>query len=168
MAEEVKDTQEEETTEEQSEKTFTQAEVDALIARRVAREKKGMPSAEELEAFRTWQSNQQTDAEKITKLTGERDTAQSALSTANAKIEQYERERFLLQSGIPADDVDYYAFKIGKLVTDDKPFEEAAKEYLKEHTSRRARVDTSASVGGGTSKPNPNDAMNDIIRNFRA
>lgn len=156
--------------ENEEEKTFTQAEVDALISKRVARATRGMPSSEELEAFRTWQSNQQTDAEKITKLTGERDTAQSELSTAKEKLEQYERERFLVKNGVPAEDVDYYAFKIGKLVTDDKPFEEAAEEFLKEHNApSKARVDTSASLnGGGKSPASPNEQMNNIIRNFRA
>ena len=164
MADEARENEQQE---QQEEKTFTQAEVDALIDKRLARERKGMPTAEELTAFRTWQENQQTDADKINKLTGERDTAQSALNSANEKLEQYERERYLLRAGIPADDVDYYAFKIGKLVTEDKPFEKAAEEYLKDHSSRRVRIETGASLGGGSAKPNPNDAMNDIIRNFR-
>lgn len=36
------------------EKTFTQAEVDTLIGKRLAKAMKGMPSEEEMTAFRTW------------------------------------------------------------------------------------------------------------------
>lgn len=39
----------------QQEKTFTQAEVDALIAQRLARERKKYPGAEQLAAFAAWQ-----------------------------------------------------------------------------------------------------------------
>ena len=41
----------------QQEKTFTQAEVDALIAQRLARERKKYPSAEELAAFNAWRQS---------------------------------------------------------------------------------------------------------------
>ena len=37
------------------ERTFTQAEVDALITQRLARERKKYPSAEEMAAFAAWQ-----------------------------------------------------------------------------------------------------------------
>lgn len=42
-------------TAQEQEKTFTQAEVDTLIAQRLARERKKYPSPEELAAFHTWQ-----------------------------------------------------------------------------------------------------------------
>ena len=41
--------------------------------------------------------------------------------------------KFLLDKGVPTGDVDYYAFKIGKLVTDTTDFEKAAEQFLKEH-----------------------------------
>ena len=42
------------------EKTFTQAEVDTLIGKRLAKAMKGMPSEEEMTAFRTWKINRTT------------------------------------------------------------------------------------------------------------
>ena len=39
-------------------KTFTQEEVDAMIGKRLAKAMKGMPSEEELTAYRTWQAGQ--------------------------------------------------------------------------------------------------------------
>lgn len=159
------------------EKTFTQAEVDNIVSRRIARATKGMPSEDELSAFRAWQENQQTEADKIEKLTGERDTANTALAAANAELEQYRRERYLIGHGVAADDVDYYAYKIGKLVTDDKDFETAAGEYLAAHqkpkeeapppaaTGPTVTVSTGAPIGGGNLAPRTlNETINSMLR----
>ena len=59
MAEEM-NVQSTETTAEPQEKTFSQAEVDALIQKRLERERKKYPNDEELSAFRSWQESQQT------------------------------------------------------------------------------------------------------------
>lgn len=61
------------------EKTFTQAEVDAMIGKRLAKAMKGMPSEEELTAYRTWQTGQAGEKERWDKLTGERDTLSGKL-----------------------------------------------------------------------------------------
>lgn len=156
-----------------AEKTFTQAEVDALIARRVTRALKGMPDEEELNSFRSWQKDRNTERETINSLTTERDTANTALAAANSKLEQYERERYLLAKGVKADDVDYYAYKIGKLVTKDKNFEQAAEEYLADKNPTREEsngkqtvsFDTAASVGQGkTAEMSLNERMNRKLR----
>lgn len=141
------------------EKTFTQEEVDALIARRVAREKKGMPTAEELEQFRSWQKTQQTETEKLNTAVKERDEANKAFENA-------QKENCLLRMGVPADDVDYYVFKIGKLVTDKKDFESAARDFFKDKKPRNTVIAEMGAEGAGKSK-SVNDAMNDIIRNAR-
>lgn len=154
--------------------TFTQAEFDALISKEkamaVAKATKGMPTDEELTAFRTWQQSQQTEQERWNNITKERDTVRTELSAAQKKLEQYRREKFLLSKGVSADDVDYYAFKIGKLVTDTTDFETAAAEYLKDHAPKepepgRMRVEMAAPLGGNIStKATTNDAMNAMIR----
>lgn len=150
------------------EKTFTQADVDTIVARRLAKAQKGMPSDEELSAFRAWKDSQQTEQQRWDTLKGERDTARTELTAAQAKIEQYERERLLLAKGVSAEDVDYYAFKIGKLVTDSKSFEQAATEYLASSQPRSTvRVDLGGSLAGGAVKSTPNDAMNALIRGAR-
>ena len=45
-------------------KTFTQADVDRIVADRLFRERKNQPSAERLKAFEKWEKTQQTEAEK--------------------------------------------------------------------------------------------------------
>lgn len=151
-----------------AEVTFTQTEVDALVSREkakaVAKATKGMPTEEELTAFRTWKDSQQTEKDKLNNVTKERDTALTQLKEAQEKLEQYDREKYLSGKGIPAEDVDYYAFKIGQLVTDKKSFEQAAEEYLKDKNISRVRVEMTAGLSGNNSQPNSNDTMNALIR----
>lgn len=149
------------------EKTFTQAEVDTLIGRRLAKAMKGMPDADELSAFRAWKGNQGAENDRINTLTQERDASKASLAAAQVELEQYKREKLLLGKGIPADDVDYYAYKIGKLVTKDKTFEQAAEEYLTQTGRSRVRVDMSAQLTGKGVEPTANEAMNALIRGAR-
>ncbi len=115
-------------------KTFTQAEVDALIAARLARATKGMPDKAELAEFRNWKGSQQTEADKLSAAERERDDARN-------EAEQYKRQLYLLSKGVPADDLDYYAYKIGKMVTQDTDFEAAAEVYLKDHPVSKPQAD---------------------------
>ena len=156
-------------TAQEPEKTFTQADMDAAIQKRLDRERKKYPSEEELNAFRTWKESQQTEKERWDNLTKERDTARTELTAVQSELEQYRQEKFLLSKGVPAGDVDYYAFKIGKLVTDTTDFETAAEAYLKEHAPKeqdpapgRMRVQLGAPLGGGNPPPM---SINEIINN---
>ena len=69
----------------QPERTFTQAEVDAIIQTRLERERKNLPSKDELSAFRNWKASQQTEEERMQSIIKERDTNAAALKEANAK-----------------------------------------------------------------------------------
>ena len=55
MADENENAPGAESTAQQQERTFTPAEVDAMIAQRLARERKKYPGPEELAAFYAWQ-----------------------------------------------------------------------------------------------------------------
>ncbi len=153
------------------EKTFTQAEVDSILGKRLAKAMKGMPGDEELTAFRAWKESQQTEKERWDTLTRERDEGKTALAAAQSELEQLKREKFLLGKGVPADDVDYYAFKIGKLVSETVDFEKAAEQFLKEHTPQEpatpsggVRVDFGAPLGGGKSSMTMSDYINNKLR----
>ena len=151
-----------------SEKTFTQAEVDSAVGKAIARIKKGIPGEEELTAFRAWKESQQTGKEKWDTLTKERDESRASLAEARAKVEQFEREKFLLGKGVPAEDVDYYAFKIGKQVTDTVDFQKAAEIYLKDNPpAGTVTVDLSAPLGGGRHQKTESEMMNSLIRGAR-
>jgi len=139
-----------------------------MFGRRLAAAMKGMPGKDELAEFRTWKESQQTEKERWDALTKERDESRAALTAAQAELEQYRREKFLLSKGVAADDVDYYAFKIGKLVTDDTDFEKAAEQYMKDNPPvGTVRVDMGAPLGTGQSAKSENETMNSLIRGAR-
>ncbi len=153
---------------EQQAATFTQADVDNIVNKRLERERKKYPSADELTAFRAWKESQQSENDKLNALQRERDESAAALTAAQAELEQYRREKYLLSKGVSGEEVDYYAFKIGKLVTDELTFEKAAEQYLKEHpTAGSMRVDTAAPLSGGKPGLTPNEQMNSLIRGAR-
>lgn len=151
---------------EQQAATFTQADVDNIVNKRLERERKKYPSADELTAFRAWKESQQSENDKLNALQRERDESAAALTAAQAELEQYKREKYLLSKGVNGEDVDYYAFKIGKLVSDELTFEKAAEQYLKDHPAAGGmRVDTSAPLAGGTqAKMTLNERINQKLR----
>lgn len=153
---------------EQQEQTFTQADVDRIVGQRLARERAGMPSAEELAAYRTWKADE--DKRKgvdVDAIKAERDSAKNDLATVRAELEGLKNEKLLRDKGVPEEEIEFYAFKIGKEIEDGKTFAEAAEKYLKANPIGRARVATSASLGGEKKKLDTNAEMNAILRGKR-
>lgn len=74
-------------------KTFTQEEVDAMIGKRLAKAMKGIPSEEEITAYRTWKDGQQTEQERQAKRDKELAESKSALTAAQTEIEQMKRDK---------------------------------------------------------------------------
>lgn len=144
------------------EKTFTQAEVDAMIGKRLAKAMKGMPSEEELTAYRTWQAGQAVEKERWDKLTGERDALTGKLTTAEAERDQMKRELYVLKKGLSGEEAEFIAFKAGKMVSDKVTFEQAVDELTADR--KKTTFDWTAPVGGGEKKGGENDVMNALIR----
>ena len=88
------------------------------------------------------------------------------LEASRARVTELERERLLLARGVPEEDLDYYVFKIGKLVTEKRDFAAAAGEYLKQRARRHpAPVSTGASLSGRTARTQSvNETMNRLLR----
>ena len=146
-------------------KTFTQAEVDAIVNNRLARERKNQPSADELAKFRKWQSEQQTPEQREA-------VTQAQIDSALADAEMLRRENYLLRQGIDPEDVDFYVYKISKTMEDGDEFEDAAKAFLKEHKAGKhggsgVRVDLGGRFDGSNSKKTTNQQMNDLLRRAR-
>ena len=80
-------------------KTFTQADVDRIVADRLSRERKNQPSAERLKAFEEWEKSRMTEAEKASETARE-------LSEAKAAAESLRHENAVIRAGVNADDVD--------------------------------------------------------------
>ena len=143
-------------------KTFTQEEVDAMIGKRLAKAMKGMPSDEELTAYRTWKEGQAGEKERRDKLTGERDTLSGKLTTAESERDQLKRELYVLKKGLTGEEAEFIAFKAGKMVDDKTTFEQAVDALTAGR--RKTTFDWTAPVGGGSQKDSVNDAMNALIR----
>ena len=144
------------------EKTFTQAEVDAMIGKRLAKAMKGMPSEEELTAYRIWQTGQADEKERWDKLTGERDTLSGKLTAAESERDQLKRELYVLKKGLTGEEAEFIAVKAGKMVDDKTTFEQAVDALTADR--KKTTFDWTAPVGGGSSKTGENDLMNALIR----
>lgn len=147
-------------------KTFTQEEVDAIVGKRLAKAMKGVPSEEELTAYRSWKESQQTEQERWNNLTKERDTANGKVSSLTAELEQAKRDNYILSKGLTGDEAEFISFKAAKMV-DEKTTFEAAVDQLTAERDKKPKFDWTAPVGGGGPKHSVNDVMNSIIRGAR-
>lgn len=137
-------------------RTYTQEQLDAIIDRAQKRATKGLFTPEQMQAKDT----------TIATLTGERDSANADKAALQAELDELKHEKFLAGKGVSADMREFYAYKIGKLVTDKKTFEQAAEEYIKDNPpAGTVRMSTGGGVGGGSHQPpSSNDVMNALIR----
>lgn len=161
MAEEV-NVQGTENTALEQEKTFTQADVDKLIQSRLERERKKYPSEEEITAYRRWKDSQQTEQERQAKRDKDLADSKSALTAAQAEIEQMKRDKYVLAKGMTGDDAEFIAFKALKMVDDKTTFEQAV-DRLTENR-QKVKFDWAAPAGGGERPNATNAAMNSLIR----
>ena len=151
-----------ETTAIEQEKTFTQADVDALIQKRLERERKKFPNDEEMTAYRTWKDNQQTEQERQAKQAKDLADSKAALTALQAEAEQLKRDKYVLSKGLTGEDAEFIAFKASKMVNDKTTFEQAVDELTANR--KKATFDWTAPAGGGTKETNMNSTMNALIR----
>ena len=165
MTEEVKETtaQQENPTTTAEEKKFSPAEVDDLISKRLARERKKYPTDEELADWRNWKETRQQGEEASAKAPRELNDYKTKYDHAIRELEQARNEMYLLAKGVPGEDVDYYAYKISKLTNEETTFEQAAQKYLEEKHIGGMKVSTGVQVTGSAAK-SENDVINDALR----
>ena len=143
--------------------TYEQAEEDALKG---YFQKQGMSEAEVTQAIADFREKQKSRQPNVAALEAERDEAQE-------KLQQYENEKVLAGMRVKQEDLDYVAFKVGRLVTDKKYFKTAAAEWLKENPRYAVKSNYRVSTGadntqgsGGTQTGNEmiNEAIRSAIR----
>lgn len=106
-----------------SEKTFTQEELNKIVQERLEKEKKKMPSKEDLKAFKDWKESQKTEAEKKAEKEAE---YQKTLNELN----NLKQTNAVLEAGVNKDDADYVLFKVSKM---EGEFEENLAKFLKDN-----------------------------------
>lgn len=117
------DTQTTNQNEGQAEKTFTQEELNKIVQDRLDKEKKKMPSKEELKAFKEWQESQKTAEQKQAEKDAEYQKTLNELNTLK-------RTNAVLEAGVNKDDADYVLFKVGKM---EGEFDENLAKFLKDN-----------------------------------
>lgn len=143
-------------------KTFTQEEVDAMIGKRLAKAMKGIPSEEELTAYRTWKDSQQTEQERQAKQAKDLADSKDALTASQAEVEQLKRDKYVLGKGLTGEDAEFIAFKALKMVDDKTTFEQAVDKLTENR--QKVKFDWTAPAGGGEKQNATNAAMNSLIR----
>ena len=118
------DTQTTNQNEGQAEKTFTQEELNKIVQERLDKEKKKMPSKEDLKAFKDWKESQKTEAEKQAEKEAEYQKTLNELNTLK-------QTNAILEAGVNKDDADYVLFKVSKMEGED--FEENLAKFLKDN-----------------------------------
>ncbi|NSB16463.1 hypothetical protein [Clostridium beijerinckii] len=130
--------------EKQEEKTFTQADVDKMIKDRVAREKKGQLSKEELKAYQEWKDSQKTEDEK----------KNEKLTQAEIKAKEAEERALLaetkvtcLSKGVNATSVDDVVVLAKAMVSDDVTIDQAIDKVLEKYPHFKGEAATEEQKG---------------------
>lgn len=144
--------------EKKDEKIFTQEEVNAMLAK----EKKKMPTSEELKAFKDWKENQKTAEQKQ----AEKETEYQKTLTKNVELEN---ENKAFKAGVNKDDVDYVVFKVSKMEGD---FEENLASFLEENpkylASNKEEATKTIDLGGEHKQTNTPDLSKMSYEEYKA
>ena len=112
-----------------TEKNEGQAEIDVraeaqkIADAMLAKKMKGMPSKEELKAFKDWQESQKTAEQKQAEKEAEYQKTLNELNTLK-------QTNAILEAGVNKDDADYVLFKVSKM---EGEFEENLAKFLKDN-----------------------------------
>lgn len=140
------------------EKTFTQAEVNELVKSRLERERKNMPSKDELAAFKKWQEEQQTTEEKhANALKAEQQKAIDAESRAN----EFEAKYTAMAKGVKPEAVDDVIALARAKVSDDVTLEQAIDSVIAKYPSFSGKT-PQANTGVKTGN-NKTDTDDDVL-----
>ncbi|NGT69320.1 hypothetical protein [Clostridium perfringens] len=157
-----------EETNQKEEKTFTQEEVNRMIKDRVAREKKGQLSKEELKAYQDWKESQKTEAQKQSEaLTN----AEKAKQDAEERANTLEAKVTCLSKGVLADNVDDVVILAKAMVSNDITMDQAVDKVLEKYPSFKGVQQQEESkgfkIGAGYEgqKENVNDALSRAFGN---
>lgn len=123
----------------QSEKTFTQAEMDKVIADRLAREKKNIPDKKRLEAFKAWEDSQKTVVEKQNEAIS---NAEKAKLEAEQRATDFEAKYTAISKGVKSDAIEDVIALAKAKVTDTVTLDKAIDEAIKKYPSFKGEIQT--------------------------
>lgn len=122
---------------EKNEKTFTQEEVNAMLAK----EKKKMPSKEEMKKFNEWKESQKTEEDKKNEILQENETLKKQLMIA-------ENKSVVANAGV---DSKFQKFVLSEVSEMEGDFEDNLKDYLKENPQYLTQKESETQKTNGVS-----------------
>nr|DAX75634.1 MAG TPA: Major head protein [Caudoviricetes sp.] len=154
-----------------SQGTYSYAQAEEIANARAERAEKaalrsyfqqqGMTEQQVNQAIADYKDQQKKNQPNVTQL-------QQDLENSRNEVQRMKNEKFLSSKGVKADDLDYVAYKVSKMVDDKTTFEKAAEEYLKENPryvgGNTYRVSTSSGSSSEGSGGSVNASINDRIR----
>lgn len=124
-------------------------------------QQQGMTEQQVNQAIADYKDQQKKNQPNVTQL-------QQDLENSRNEVQRMKNEKFLSSKGVKADDLDYVAYKVSKMVDDKTTFEKAAEKYLKENLryvgGNTYRVSTSSGSSSEGSGGSANASINDRIR----
>lgn len=127
-------------------KIFTQEEVNALLAK----EKKNLPSKEELKAFKDWQESQKTEEQK---------RQEEVVRMQNLQNDNNSQSQIIsiMRNGIDYETAEFIQFKLSKM---DGDFDTNLETYLAENKNKFTKEETKKPVTTGFSQSKTNTSTN--------
>ena len=150
---------------EQAAKTFTQAELDAIVKQRLERQAKGQPSKEEMDAFRKWQDSRKTaeqlSAEKIS-------AAENGKAEAERRAQAAEAKCLAFSKGVSNEAVEVVIALAMNKVDDNTPIDKAIEAVIAKYPSFcSAKSETPNGITTGVSFNKGGDSqMSGVERRF--
>lgn len=146
----------------QQETTFTQADVDRIVSERLARVKGTQLPESDIKAFRNWQENQKTEAEK------QKEREKEYISTKRENAQLKAEKKLISKNTKP----EFTEFVATKLLNMDGDFDSNLEQFKKDNPQYFGeiaikRLSTSANLSGstGSDEITAHQRMNNILRN---
>lgn len=127
-----------------AEKTFTQSEVNDLVKSRLERERKNMPSKDELAAFKKWQDEQKTAEEKHAEAIK---AEQQKTTDAELRASEFEAKYVAMTKGVKPEAVEDVIALAKVKVSDDVTLEQAIDAVVKKYPSFSGKSEIPANTG---------------------
>ncbi len=143
-------------------KAYTQEELDAIIEKRIARDRRTRENTPEYKAFKEWEESQKSQDDKNSELKKNYDLAKNELAVLKA-------EKKVISANCKSEFAEFVASKVLAMGDD---FEANLAEYKKNNPQYFGetvvkKVSTSPDLGGKAGNQTTNDKMNNLIRGAR-
>ncbi len=142
------------------EKHFTQAEVENIVKSRLDRERKGMPSKDELAAFKKWQEEQKTAEEKHADAIK---AEQQKTTNAELRASEYEAKYVAVTKGVKPEAVEDVIALAKAKVSDDVTLEQAIDSIVAKYPAFSANSSQPSVTTGVKTNNNTVNTEDDVL-----